>query len=109
MLAVVVAVAPAAAIASTTAYVGGGLLSGTVEACIKDMKTAADKNGFTESQETIMSDDKKSGDFHANHKDSPMHFTANCSPKAGVWSMSVSGIDNDMTFEMYGKVWDAIP
>jgi len=43
MLAVVVAVAPAAAIASTTAYVGGGLLSGTVEACLKDMKTAADK------------------------------------------------------------------
>ena len=109
MLAVVVAVAPAAAIASTTAYVGGGLLSGTVEACIKDMKMAADKNGFTESQETIMSDDKKSGDFHANHKNSPMHFTAFCSPKAGVWSMSVSGIDNDMTFEMYGKVLDAIP
>ena len=109
MLAVVVAAAPAAAIASTTAYVGGGLLSGTVEACIKDMKMAANKNGFTESQETIMSDDKKSGSFHANHKDSPMHFTANCAPKAGVWSMSVSGIDNDMTFEMYGKVFDALP
>ncbi len=45
--------------AGTTAYVGGGLLSGTVESCIKAMKTAADKTGFTESQETLMSDDKK--------------------------------------------------
>jgi hypothetical protein len=73
------------------------------------MKTAADKNGFKVSQETIMSDDKKSGNFHANHKDSPMHFTVICTPKAGAWSMDVSGIDNDMTFEMYRKVWDAIP
>jgi hypothetical protein len=82
--------------------VGGRLLSGTVEACLKDTKTAADKNGFKVSQETFMSDDKKSGNFHANHKDSPMHLTAICTPKAGVWSMDVSGVDNDMTFEIYG-------
>lgn len=108
-LTAVVAIAPISAMAGTIAYVGGGLLSGSVEACLKNMKTAADKNGFTESQETIMSDNKKEGDFHADHKDSPMHFTGSCAPNAGVWSIGVSGIDNDKTFEMYGKVWKAIP
>jgi hypothetical protein len=108
-LTAVVAVAPIGAMAGTTAYVGGGLLSGSVEVCLKNMKTAADKNGFTESQETIMSDNKKEGDFHADHKDSPMHFTGSCAPNVGVWSIGVSGIDNDKTYEMYGKVWEAIP
>jgi len=109
VLIAIAAVAPTSAISGTTGYVGGGLLSGSVESCLKNMKTVADKNKFTEAQENVMSDDKKSGSFHADHKDSPMHFTANCAPNAGVWSMSVSGIDNEMTFEMYGKVWDAIP
>jgi hypothetical protein len=95
--------------AGTSAYVGGGLLSGTVESCIKNMKTAADNTGFTESQETVLSKDKRSGDFHADSKDSPLHFTATCDPATGIWAIAISGIDNSKTYESYLNVWKAIP
>jgi hypothetical protein len=95
--------------AGTTAYVAGGLLSGSAETCLKDMKVAADKTGFSESQQILMDDNKKAGDFHANQKGSPLHFTARCNPVDGVWSIAVSGIDNQQTYEEFNKVFDAMP
>ena len=96
-------------LAGTNAYVGSGLLSGSVEDCLKDMKGLADKTGFTEAQEVVMSNDKKSGDFHADKKDSSLHLVAKCDPATGVWALAVSGIDNQQTYDEFSKAFDALP
>jgi hypothetical protein len=95
------------ALAGTSAYVTAGLLGGNIESCLKDMKTAADKAGFTESQETVMDDDKKAGDFHADQKGSPLHVTARCDPATGVWSIAVSGIDSQQTVNEFNRIMKA--
>jgi hypothetical protein len=103
LLAVSMGILPGEAIASTTAYVTGGLLKETMEECFKSIKSAADKSGFTEYQETLLDEDKKAGDFHADQKNSPLHLTARCDPQEGVWSAAVSGIDEDQTLEGYNS------
>jgi hypothetical protein len=95
------------AFAGTSAYVTAGLLSGGLEKCLQEVKAAANKAGFTESQETVMDDDKKAGDFHADQKGSTLHMTARCDPPEGVWSLAVSGIDNEQTFKGYNEVMKA--
>lgn len=102
-LAIPLSILPLNALAGTSAYVTGGLLKESMEECFKSIKGAADKSGFTEDQETILDDDKKAGDFHANQKGSPLHLTARCDPKEGVWSVAVSGIDNKQTLDGYNK------
>ncbi len=93
--------------AGTTAYVTGGLLSGGLDKCIKDAKVAATKAGFSESQEVLLDDDKKAGDFHADQKGSTLHMTVRCAPPQGVWSLAVSGIDNEQTYKGYNEVLKA--
>ncbi len=95
------------ALAGTSAYVTAGLLSGSVEKCLQDVIAAANKAGFTESQETLMDNDKKAGDFHADQKGSTLHMTARCGPPEGVWSIAVSGIDNEQTFKGHNEVLKA--
>jgi hypothetical protein len=109
-LAVVLSLAAAAqdGVAGTMAFVTGGLLSGGVETCLKDIKAAAAKAGFTEFQETLFDDDKKAADFHADQKQSPLHLTARCDPKTGVWSVAVSGIDAEKTLEGYNRFFEAL-
>jgi len=102
-LAISLGILPTDAMAGTTAYVTGGLLKETMEECFKSIKSAADKSGFTEYQETILDEDKKAGDFHADQKSSPLHLTARCDPREGVWSVAVSGIDEDQTLEGYNR------
>jgi hypothetical protein len=94
----------APALASTNAYVTGGLLSGGLNQCLENAKKAATKAGFTESQEVVFDDDKKAGDFHANQKGSTLHMTMRCDPPQGVWSVAVSGVDNEQTFKGYNEV-----
>ena len=95
--------------AGTRSYVTGDLLSGDVQTCLNNMKLAADKAGFTEQQFKAISDNKKVGDFHADKKDTPLHFTGHCDPTNGVWAIGVSGIDDDQTFKAFTKVVDAYP
>jgi hypothetical protein len=98
---------PPSALAGTSAYVSGGLLDGGLEKCLQDAEKAATKAGFTESQETVLDDGKKAGDFHADQKGSTLHMTFRCDPPNGVWSIAVSGIDNEETFNGFNKVMEA--
>lgn len=108
MSALVMGVSASSALAGTVAFVGAGLLGGTMEACFKDMKVAADKTGFTESQQTLMDEDNKAGDFHASKKDSTLHVTARCDPARGVWAIAVSGIDPQEAVNAYNAVVKAL-
>ena len=99
------AVSPA--LAGTSAYVTGGLLGGGLEKCLTNAKKAATKAGFTETQEVLMDDDKKAGDFHADQKDSTLHMTARCDPPRGIWSIAVSGVDNEQTYKGFNEVLKA--
>jgi len=95
------------ALAGTSAYVTGGLLSGGLQKCLEDAKKAATKAGFTEYQEVLMDEDKRAGDFHADQKDSTLHMTMRCDPQRGIWSVAVSGVDNEQTYKGYNAVMDA--
>ena len=108
LTALAIGILPLNALAGTVAFVGAGLLGGSLESCFNDMKVAADKAGFTESQETFMDDDKKAGDFHAGKKDSPLHVTARCDPARGVWAIAVSGIDPQEAVSAYNAVVKAL-
>ena len=95
------------ALAGTSAYVGGGLLSGGLDKCLQDAKKAATKAGFSEYQEIVMDENKKAGDFHADQKDSTLHMTMRCDPPEGVWSIAVSGVDSEQTLKGYNDLMKA--
>lgn len=88
-----------AAKASTSVYVFGGLLTGTLQGCLANAKTAATKAGFTEYQQALLDANHKAGDFHASRPASPLAMTMRCDPSVGVYSIGVSGIGSKETFE----------
>jgi len=63
------------AVAGTSAYVTSGTLTKTVDQCLKDMKSTAEKTGFTVAQETLFDKNGMAGDFHADKAGAPLHFT----------------------------------
>ena len=63
------------AIAGTSAYVTSGTLTKTVVQCLKDMKSTAEKTGFTVAQETLFDKNGMAGDFHADKAGAQLHFT----------------------------------
>ena len=97
------------AVASTSAYVTSGTLTKTVDHCLKDMKSTAEKTGFTVAQETLIDKNGMAGDFHADKAGAPLHFTGRCNSVSKTWGISVSGINNDETFSEYKKFYDLLP
>jgi hypothetical protein len=97
------------AVAGTSAYVTSGTLTKTVDQCLKDMKSIAEKTGFTVSQETLIDKNGMAGDFHADKAGAPLHFTARCNSVSKTWGIAVSGINNDETFSQYQKFFNLLP
>ena len=97
------------AIAETSAYVTSGTLTQTVVQCLKDMKSTAEKTGFTVAQETLIDKNGMAGDFHADKAGALLHFTARCNSVSKTWGIAVSGINNDQTFSQYKKFYDLLP
>ena len=97
------------AVAGTSAYVTSGTLTQTVEQCLNQMRTIAQKTGFTDSQQTVMDRNGKAGDFHANQASASLHFTARCNSVSKTWGIAVSGINSDQTFSQYKKSYDLLP
>jgi hypothetical protein len=94
------------AMASPFVYTTGGLLSGDLKSCLKQAKGAADKSGFTQDQEDVLDEDGKDGVFFASKPDMPMSLAVRCFPTAGVVSLALSGINNDLSFEQFKKYVD---
>jgi hypothetical protein len=97
------------AVAGTSAYVTSGTLTKTVDQCLDQMRTIAQKTGFTVAQETLIDKNGMAGDFHADKAESPLHFTARCNSISKTWAVAVSGIDSDQAFSQYKKFYDLLP
>jgi len=106
LISVVFASAPS--LASPFVYTTGGLLNTDLKTCMADVKSAATEAGFTEGQEEVLDDDKKDGTFYASKPDAPVSLAARCFPTAGVYSLAVSGINLDASWEDFGKFVDAL-
>jgi hypothetical protein len=109
ILASLVCGAAGTAIAGASAYVTSGTMTKTVDQCLKDMKSIAEKTGFTVSRETLIDKNGMAGDFHADKAGVPLHFTARCNSVSKTWGIAVSGINNDQTFSEYKKFYDLLP
>lgn len=97
------------AVAGTSVYVTSGTLTQTVEQCLNQMRTIAQKTGFTDAQQTVMDKNGKAGDFHADQSSASLHFTARCNSVSKTWAVAVGGIDSDRTFTRYKKFYDLLP
>jgi hypothetical protein len=101
LISVVVASAPSQA--SPFVYTTGGLLNTDLKTCIADAKRVATKTGFTEGQEEVLDEDKKDASFFAFKTDAPISLAVRCFPTAGVYSLALSGVNNDTTWEEWQK------
>ena len=61
-------------------------------------------NGFTESQEEVLDDDRKAGTFYAFNADKPFSLAIRCLPTTGIISIGVGGVGNEATFDAYNKI-----
>lgn len=68
-----------------------------------DAKRVATKTGFTAGQAEVLDEDKKDGSFFAYKIDAPLSLAVRCFPTAGVYSLALSGINNDTSFEEWQK------
>ena len=101
LISVVVTSAPSQA--SPFVYTTGGLLNADLKTCMADAKRVATKTGFTEGQEDALDEDKKDGSFFASKADAPLSLAVRCFPTAGVYSLALSGVNNDNTWEEWQK------
>ena len=95
-------IASAPSLASPFVYTTGGLLNTDLKTCIADAKRVATKTGFTDGQE-VLDEDKKDASFFAFKTDAPISLAVRCFPTAGVYSLALSGINNDISFEEWQK------
>ena len=100
LISVVVTSAPSQA--SPFVYTTGGLLNADLKTCMADAKRVATKTGFTDGQE-VLDEDKKDASFFAFKTDAPISLAVRCFPTAGVYSLALSGINNDISFEEWQK------
>ena len=98
-----VVITPAPSLASPFVYTTGGLLNADLKTCMADAKRVATKTGFTEGQAEVLDEDKKDGSFFAHKTDAPLSLAVRCFPTAGVYSLALSGINNDTSFEEWQK------
>jgi hypothetical protein len=94
-------------LASPFVYTTGGLLCSDLKTCMKQAGRAATQAGFTNDQLEVLDDDKKDGSFFASKPDAPLMATVRCYPTAGVFSLAVGGINNDITYEQFKAFVDA--
>ena len=102
-----IAITSAPSLASPFVYTTGGLLTTDLKTCMANAKNAATKAGFTGTQEEFLDDDKKDGNFYAFKPDAPLSLAIRCFPTNGVYSLAVSGINNDAAWNALGKLLDA--
>ena len=46
-------------------------------------------------------------DFHADHNNKPLPITVSCSTELGGATIAVAGMNNDDTFAMFNRIYEA--
>ena len=99
---------PAFSRASTSVAVDSWLLKYAADACINDAMRAANQVGFTINQEVIKYGPRNQNRIlYASSIDGPYSMAFACEESDGTVGLAVSGLNNDMTFQMYQAVLKA--
>jgi len=94
-----------AALAAPDVYTTAWLEGRDLASCLARAKEVATQNGFKDSQETVMDDDKKAASFFASSDSLPLSLAIRCRPTEGLISIGVAGNgDNERTFKVYQKL-----
>jgi len=94
-----------AALAAPDVYTTAWLEGRDLASCLARAKEVATQNGFKDSHETVMDNDKKAASFFATSDSLPLALTVRCRPTEGLISIGVAGNgDNERTFKVYQKL-----
>ncbi len=74
--------------------------------CIKNAEQALVANGFANFEEDENARARKS-DISGFHKRESLTAVIECNQRLGITTFSVSGLDNDITYEMYEVLFEA--
>ena len=78
----------------------------TYKECTASAKKVLKANGFEEFD--IHEDSKyRTSSVKGYHKSESLTAEIECNQKLGITSFGVSGLDNEITYKMYGKLFDA--
>ena len=89
-------------------YISTFTYSGKAEVCLNQARTALASEGFTKDLEIDWQKDKANGGtVEGILTNSPIRAKIECNPKDGVTGLAVTGLDNDLTYSKYGKLFDA--
>ena len=93
------------ALAVPHVYTGFMLGIKSMEDCLNQAEKIGRNNGFTENIEIVGSGSMK--DFHAGHNNDPISLSVSCSTKLGGAAIAVAGMNNDDTFAMFNRIYEA--
>ena len=97
--------APTPAAAMPHVYADMFLGVSSLESCIEDAERVGRKHGFTDDIE-VVEHGNTLRDFYADHKNLPVSFTVSCSTRLGGAAYAVAGMNNDITFKIFQKIFD---
>ena len=78
----------------------------THQKCIAGAKRVLEKNGFADFEEEEMSKQRVS-EITGDHSKEPLTAAIKCDQKLGTTTFAVSGLDSELTYKMYGILYDA--
>lgn len=88
-------------------YVNGFTYDGGAEQCLKNAKRVLAKHGFTDELEIDQYKKGEKGGFvEGVLAGSPVRAVIECNGSEGITAFGVSGLDNDLTYEKYTKMFD---
>ena len=85
-------------------YVASWRLKYSMSECVDDAYTIARRHQFTEEQELTNDNEGKLKALYATHKTGELSIVIMCSRDDGTATYSVSGYDNDQTYNMYSSI-----
>ena len=102
-----IALGSSPALARPWVYLSSFSHGGTGEQCLGAARIALANAGFTRDEYTSRFDSQKGGLVEALLTNSPVRAKIECDPKLGITSLAVSGLNNDLTYEKYMKLFKA--
>ena len=99
--------AGSAAIAKPFIYTSFYSYSGSYKSCIKKAEAALKRLGFERFEHENTNEKNRSVSIAGYHESEYLTAEIECDQKLGITSLGVAGLDNDITYEYYGKLYDS--
>jgi hypothetical protein len=89
-------------------YVSSFTHGGSARECLEGAKAALERSGFTRDLSIDYFDDQSIGGHVGGMlPDAPVAAKIECDQSIGVTALAVSGLDNELTYEKYGQLFEA--